>query len=346
MQTSKPDNTPNSGQIAWLDFAKGYAMLGIILFHAFQKLPLPAFFQKAIMFGGSGVHLFFLLSGFGLVLSRPLPLWAFYRRRMVKVWLPYSLALSLSLGAAMVWHIFPDRWAAWLAGVCLYQMFIEAYVQSFGGHFWFMSAIIQFYLLFPLLSWLLARQGPKRFFLTALACSLFWWLLVSLMGKAGFRSWNSFFLQFLWEFALGMALAAAYGNRGAFFIKGAFWRYSTGWYAASGLFFSVLMIVMILKMGEAGRIFNDIPAMIGYSGICLLVFRLLENRFRLLVDWFCRLGRLSFSIYLTHVLVLEFLLQVAHIPPSPMLLLCFIPLALLFAAGFDWLSKRLVTVKK
>ena len=59
---------PASGRIEFLDFAKGCAMLSIVLFHYFRGY-FPGLGDKAVMVGGAGVHLFLLLSGFGLALS-------------------------------------------------------------------------------------------------------------------------------------------------------------------------------------------------------------------------------------------------------------------------------------
>lgn len=126
---------------------------------------------------------------------------------MSKVWFPYVLALTLSWLAAFAFHVFPDGWDAWLAGVALYQMFSAQYIESFGGHFWFISAILQFYLVFPLLVRLHHKLPSRLFLLFAFCLSVAWWLVVYFFGKSDLRNWNSFFLQFLWEFALGMALA-------------------------------------------------------------------------------------------------------------------------------------------
>ena len=199
-------------KIEYIDFAKGYAIFTIVLYHALQRVALPGVLQKAIVFGGTGVHLFFLLSGFGLGLSKsPVSTTLFYKRRLTKVWLPYVLALTVSLLAASAFGLFPDGWQAWLAGVGLYQMFYEPWILSFGGHFWFISAIVQFYLAFPLLMPVKQKTGNNvRFVALALAVSVAWWLAVYFLGKGDLRTWNSFFLQFLWEFALGMALADAF----------------------------------------------------------------------------------------------------------------------------------------
>ena len=47
----------------------------------------------------------------------------------------------------------------------------------------------------------------------ALAISILWSTIVGLLGYAEERVWNSFFLQYLWEFCLGMELAALYVKR-------------------------------------------------------------------------------------------------------------------------------------
>ena len=195
------------GRIEYIDFAKGYAIFTVVVYHVLQRAGLPPLGQQAIIFGGTGVHLFFLLSGFGLAFGKTLAAAAFYRRRLTKVWLPYVLALTLSLLTALAWNLFPDRWAAWLAGVLLYQMFFERFMDSFGGHFWFISAIMQFYLVYPALIWLRRRMpSAAGFSAICLGISVAWWRMVYVLDKADWRTWNSFFLQFLWEFGLGMVL--------------------------------------------------------------------------------------------------------------------------------------------
>lgn len=302
--------------IPFLDFAKGYAIFTIVVYHTLQRLPLSPLWQKAAIFGGTGVHLFFLLSGFGLGLSIArqsaprVPAMAFYQRRLQKIWAPYALALTISLLAAWAFGLFQDGWAAWAAGVGLYQMFFERYIASFGGHFWFISAIIQFYLVFPALVWVRTRLGSDRIFvLVALAVSAAWWLIVFLLGKGELRTWNSCFLQFLWEFALGMALSKSLvmpNDTATLPVRGDFWGYKPWWiYVPVGLFFTGFMILIVLKMGEWGRIFNDIPALIGYGALCVALFQGSERFLPWLSTFFIWVGRYSFSLYLVHVLILE-----------------------------------------
>jgi peptidoglycan/LPS O-acetylase OafA/YrhL len=336
----------------WIDFAKGYAIFTIVCYHALQRVELPSALAQAIVFGGTGVHLFFMLSGFGLSLSRktmsPLD---FYRRRLIKIWLPYMAVLTLSLAGALTLGLFPNGWSEWLAGVGLYQMFHEPWIQSFGGHFWFISAIIQLYLVFPLLTRIQKKvSNPLYFFIGGLVISVGWWCFVWLSGKGDLRIWNSFFLQFLWEFALGMALAEAYKNPEksttttrlfAFLQNPNPW----GWLLV-GVLGSGLMIAMILKMGAVGKIFNDVPALLGYTALCIFLYRFGQRWLPFIPAFFLWISGFSFSLYLVHVLVLELFLlvvtgSIAHEMPLHLSIL-YLPVALLGGWLFEPINKALV----
>jgi peptidoglycan/LPS O-acetylase OafA/YrhL len=328
-------------RIEYIDFAKGWAIFSIVCYHALQRVDLSALWQKAIVFGGTGVHLFFLLSGFGLVLSKSSDsALLFYKRRLAKVWLPYVLALTISLLAAISFGLFPDRFDAWLAGVGLYQMFSERYIESFGGHFWFISAIIQFYLAFPFLLWLKRKLGNDwLFFLLALAVSVAWWLTVFFLEKGDSRIWNSCFLQFLWEFALGMVLAKS----SSFVIRHSLFVIQNWWTSLPiALIFTSIMILMILKMGGAGKIFNDIPALIGYTAFSIFFFQIGDKFLPLLKRFFLWVGGFSYSLYLVHILVLECWLRTLAwfgFQVNWLSLLPFLALALLAGRAFEQVSR-------
>jgi peptidoglycan/LPS O-acetylase OafA/YrhL len=326
----------------YLQFAKGYAIFTIMLFHVLQRLALPEILQKAIIFGGTGVHLFFLLSGFGLALSKSSDsIIGFYRRRLLKVWVPYILALTLSLATAITLQLFPDRWAAWAAGVGGWQMFFPEYIESFGGHYWFISAIIQFYLVFPLLQKLYSKlNNPLLFCLLCLAVSVGWWILVFALDKGGVRTWNSCFLQFLWEFALGMALAKAIPKEPntTFLgkIRDQYWQPSQ-WYKwiLGGVVGAVIMIAMILKTGKFGPVFNDIPALAGYGMLSVGIYFFCQRYFTLANRFFLWVGEYSFAIYLIHILVLNLLILCLSKVGIQMGLL-WIPVFVVLACAAGW----------
>ena len=53
-----------------IDFLRGYSISTIVLFHLLQCFQLPGILPQAISFGGAGMHVFVLCSGFGLCLSQ------------------------------------------------------------------------------------------------------------------------------------------------------------------------------------------------------------------------------------------------------------------------------------
>jgi peptidoglycan/LPS O-acetylase OafA/YrhL len=104
-------------RIGYIDFAKGFAILAIVCFHYLQPFA-KGFMAHAIMFGGSGVHLFFILSGFGLALSSQNTTLDFYTRRGRKILIPYFISVSLIAAVNVFVPIYDDR------------------VYAFGGHLW------------------------------------------------------------------------------------------------------------------------------------------------------------------------------------------------------------------
>jgi peptidoglycan/LPS O-acetylase OafA/YrhL len=340
----------STGKIEFLDFAKGYAILTVVIFHVLQLAGLPPLMQKMIFFGGTGVHLFFLLSGYGLGLSKGVvePM-SFYQRRASKIWLPYVLALTLSMLAAYAFNVYPDRWQAWLAGVGLYQMFMEPFVASYGGHFWFLSAIIQFYIVYPWIKKAVDAAGghTAKVVLGTLAISVLWWVVVYSLGKTEYRVWNSFFMQFIWEFGLGLALASAMraGSKidlGLVKLRPDFWNVKPLQALITGAIFAGIMLVMALKLGAFGKIFNDVPALIGYTGICVFVYQIGERYLPFIKQFFLWVGSFSFSLYLIHMLGLRFYLMALTslgLQPNLVTLLAYLPIAILLGRLFEPVSQ-------
>jgi len=72
-------------QIDYIDFAKGFAILSIVVFHYCRPFA-AGIWSKAIMFGGTGVHLFFVISGFCLALSsQQTKICNFFQKRFIKI---------------------------------------------------------------------------------------------------------------------------------------------------------------------------------------------------------------------------------------------------------------------
>lgn len=81
-------------------------------------------------------------------------------------------------------------------------------------------------------------------------------MLIGNLGNE--RIWNSFFIQYLWEFSLGMNVADHLYNGEKIEIH----KTRLFVIAASGL---VLEAILGLK-GGMFKVFNDVPALLGYGG--------------------------------------------------------------------------------
>ena len=176
-----------------IDFLRGFSIFTIVVMHLLQMYPISPILMKASSFGGAGVHVFILCSGFGLYLSylnKPLSYTQFLRRRFLKVYLPYIIVILLS-AIIPFYNPSPDKWLQLLSHLFLFKMFVENYECSFGVQFWFVSTIIQFYLFWPLILRLFKWGGV----FLALFISLVWSSFVGIYELSDYRIWNSFFLQ-------------------------------------------------------------------------------------------------------------------------------------------------------
>lgn len=296
-----------------IDFAKGFSILTIVVMHLMQTYmtQLPNIIKIAVSLGGTGVHIFFFCSGFGLYLShirKPLTYGQFMKRRFVKIYAPYIVIVLISFLIPMMYHG-KHRILALLSHVFLFKMFVPQFESSFGGQLWFVSTIIQFYLVFNVLCIIKNKVGGKLFGIICMMVSVVWWIFTAFTGLYNERIWNSFFLQYLWEFALGMILAEFLYNNNDLHVRK-----------------DVLYIVMVVGTGlqaffalNGGMLksFNDIFAFMGYGAIILIMYNWrigIINKCVLCVSDF------SYELYLVHILIFtvifkacpqELLLQVA-----------------------------------
>ena len=122
------------------------------------------------------------------------------------------------------------------------------------------------------------------------------------MGLLGFgeeRVWNSFFLQYLWEFCLGMKLAEWYVKRPSV-LEIPKWKCLLPACLAG--------LALTGVMGWAGfpwRLYNDIPSLVGYTSLALMVYKIGSlNRF------FSYTNKHSYEWYLVHILVFQVVMSV------------------------------------
>jgi len=293
-----------SQRLVIVDYLKGFSITTIVLMHLMQFKTGLNIFDKALSFGGAGVHVFILCSGFGLYLShlnKRLSFPLFLQRRFIKVYFPYALVILLS-------SILPffcseqDKLMCMLSHILLFKMFCEQYECSLGMQMWFVSTIIQFYLCWPLIVRCfekLSERSQKLPLFVGLLISLIWIIVVVLLDNVEMRIWNSFFLQYLWEFVLGMCLAKKYMSDHQTFAIPSF---------AKLLVIACICIGMTGYAGFTGgelKMFNDVPSLFGYLSVALIIYKL-----KFVNSFFVFTSKFSYEWYLVHILVFECIVYV------------------------------------
>jgi peptidoglycan/LPS O-acetylase OafA/YrhL len=291
-------------RIEIIEFLKGYSIFTIIIFHFLQTYHFQNVFGKLISFGGTGVHLFILLSGFGLYYShihKPLSFMSFIQKRISKIYFPYIIIVLLTAFITLFVPLFKSSLYALGGHVFLYKMFDETIMGSYGYPLWFISMIIQFYLAFNLIVLLKERTNTKTFLFICFAISILWTLLVIILGKETLRVWNSFFVRYLWEFGLGMVIASEF-KKNNYSLK---LQIKPIYYLLIGIFNCILYALLALKGGDIGKMTNDIPALIGYSSLAIWIY-LIYNKY--INSFFLYTGKISYSLYLVHTLIVSIVL--------------------------------------
>ncbi len=283
-------------RIDFLDFMKGFSMLAIVLYHFFQLLDLNKAVAGGIRFGGTGVHAFLFLSGFGLYLSHLKKPNYTYRefavRRFGKIYIPYFLVITAIVLFNFAYPLYHEPGLSYLSHIFLFKMFNETWMVSYGYHFWFLSTIIQFYLIFPLLAkW--TDKNARLVLIGSFVVSLAWSVFIIAIGKAELRIWNSFFLQYFWEFALGMFLAKVFLEKEKGFWEQPIWKLALTMVVGCALYG-----LLALKFGRAGQTLNDYAALLGFGAAGVLIFRLGIKPVNGLLLF---VGKISFAFYLSHL---------------------------------------------
>jgi peptidoglycan/LPS O-acetylase OafA/YrhL len=237
LRRSDSAQPPGKHRLAVIDAFRGVAALGVFVFHAgviagFPKRVLPPVVVAGHRFSGvlspvglgaSGVSLFFVISGFCLMLQRlravqagqPIPARVYARNRFARIVPAYWTAV---LFAAASWFFL----GANVPRVIRDTLVHLAFLHGFSGHtflslndaLWSMITEAQFYLVFPWLAVWLERRGWRHFvagtLVLTLACRVLAILPPSRRLDFGVALPVLITNQLpgrLWEFALGMALA-------------------------------------------------------------------------------------------------------------------------------------------
>ena len=290
---------------ATLDGLRFLAFLAVFFFHA-QPDRCP--------WGGNGVRVFFVLSGF--LITRLLvldetgrvsaDLRRFYLRRTLRIF-PLYYALVLGFWAAGV--LSHGVWfACYLANV---EAYLSGSFDTTLGHFWTLSVEEQFYVLFPPLFWLTPRRLRVALVVALIAGSTGFQTWAHATGRMPLAKWLTPYCasDLAWGALAGLVELRAGRRRGV----------AT---ALVALGCAVLVAGWRLDQGRFGfdprRQLDLAPTAFGVGGACL-VFGLWRTGNPLLARTLglaplAYLGRISYGLYAFHLPVLRGYLQPLEVP--------------------------------
>lgn len=268
------------------------------------------------LLGYQGVHLFFILSGFGLAYSRilkPDDNWLnFMRKKFFRLYPTYWILLAVCfiiprLRADLFFGYF-DWWSFWRSLIILDKAIPFS---------WFMFPLIQFYLFFFLIFKFLQKFSIRQFIYTSffikvtytfLVLTLGFNLFTPILGDLGYPGYLA--ISRLFEFCLGMAMAKVYASNPTLLINFLTRRFTI----VIAIILNFLGIMGSFEFSNQIKLFGVIlpfglsfyDAFIGF-GIFVIVFnvcRILINFSDLITRFLTWISRISYELYLTQFIAL------------------------------------------
>ncbi|MCM3870749.1 MAG: acyltransferase [Pyrinomonadaceae bacterium] len=352
------------GRLASIDALRGIAALGVVLYHAVSQtassVPNNLFqypvrlIQFLSSFGYIGVFLFFVISGFCIHLQwarnraagqpRQIKFVEFWKRRLRRLYPPYLITLALFLGiTALTTGI--DVTHFFVYDVVMHLLMLHNLdphtCYSINGVFWTLAVEEQLYLAYFLLLFLRNRWGWGP---TLIICGL---------ARVGWY----FFGHYLW-LATGFGIPVPEGAAshwltwalGAIAVEAAFglvklpnwcrnvWLGSLAVVTASAISITLPLVHKDTLVHDSGWLL--LHPMWGL-GFFILLNRAVQTesqwltalRRPRLITAFASLGVFSYSLYLTHELVImqSWWFAVQRLPPMLNTLLVVTPATIIFA---------------
>ena len=301
-----------------LDLLRGIAILLVVLVHCREESTglVPGLSWFAQEFGGLGVQLFFIVSGYTMMLTYgdrtdPGAARSFYLRRFFRIaplfWAAMVFYLLATRGRGIT-NFAPDGVSVsdvLLTFFFLHSASVTAYNSVVPGG-WSIAVEMQFYLLFPLLIYLFRRRSGAVLCYASIA-------LVSLVG------------QFVVEPYLIPRLAASLPAGQAFLAEGVF----TSWLPRQAICFGfgiLLYDYLELKNRPAfgGLLLLGAALLSGPQGskvALLAALALVVLTSNVSSAWMTLLGRHSYAIYLVHFAVVSSIAALTPIGLVPLFML-------------------------
>ena len=307
-----------------IDTFRAAAMISVLLFHYIKEFyPGTASF---LLFGWTGVDIFFIISGFVLYLQfrrkylkdSHIEYGLYFRNRFMRIAPAFYASL---LAEVVLFHPGQLLSKSFIAHLTFTHMVSYDIAYSIQPVYWILAVEVQFYLVIIFCGRMFSERKGYAGLLVVFLLSLFYRYAVSL--KFGYSHTGILLINHLPgrlpEFCCGIAMAKLYRDRGL-------WGRLTGSVVNISAILVAGMIIYVplagLWLSGRDEIFNDtlistvFHPLIGLSySLIMLALMGLPERIRFLVRLrpVVFIGLMSYSIYLWHMFVIEFLNKYLHL---------------------------------
>jgi peptidoglycan/LPS O-acetylase OafA/YrhL len=363
------------GRVLTLDAMRGAAALFVVTYHALTVGPqtalsgwqwwLPQVTSHIVHFAYAGIYLFFVISGFCIhffwartraagVEKPVIHFFSFWKRRVRRLYPPYLAALALYL-CVMAYKIPVSLTASYLWDLGLHLFMLHNLnartAYTINGAFWTLAIEEQLYLAYFLLLFLRIRYGWARTLALCVAARV-GWLIMSRSVSYSFGveiPVNEAAASYWFIWALGaLSVEAALG-----LTKLPQWCYKlstacVGFACAIGLALVLPTVDNRTWIHDAGWLVMH-PAwgigffiLVNYAVTAEQRWRLVSSRAPRLITALAPIGVISYSLYLTHLMVLMqwYLFGFTRLHILSISLLISTPLSVAFAWVFFRLFER------
>jgi peptidoglycan/LPS O-acetylase OafA/YrhL len=293
-------------RLEYLDSLRGLTALYVLVYHLAKMPPmatgLPGFADRFVLFGGSGVILFFVISAFCLCLTMPArdvgaaDVTDFYAKRFFRIApLFYAVVAMTCLRNYLVRDIVPPGGDV-LANATFTFNLVPGMQDSLVFAGWTIGVEMLFYLVFPVLIVLLRGLTAKvaALIVAGLAFPLLLAGLAHVPALTDFDRERYALLtvvRYLPAFILGMIAFQAVGGLRA---RQAASRIGAGCLAVGALIFAAAVGGYLTQPASMPVLCESVSFTLMLVGLALWPVRLVVNR----ITQF--LGRISYSVYLLH----------------------------------------------
>ena len=322
--TEKPNfmaKVRTSYRIAPVDGLRAVAVLGVVWAHVWlfcgnQVLSLGKIgsinldFNRAISMIGTGVDLFFVISGFCMYLmyaSKETQFtWSNYAKFLKNRWLRIAPAFYVSALVCAIGYFFvgkPFPWLDLLSDVSFTHIWFPN-TGSLAPPFWSLATEWHFYLFLPLFIWSAAHWGFWPVIAMAILGSMGCRTLVYTSPAAFAAIWTPQIPVRLVEFAWGMCIAWLYTRK---IMPPKILCAEKGFLIAFGIAYigRLLMISEVVKLaGSFGYLCNIVSEPVLTLGYSLMLWNVVLSS-SIFQQWLSHplvqaIGRWSYSLYLWH----------------------------------------------